>query len=508
MYDVVVIGSGYGGSVVAARLAGKAKVLLVERGRRYEPGDFPESITGLLRAYRRRANPLGLWSMRLGAGTGNAEISALGGASLFNYGITVRPPEQTFDNWAIGARELDPFFLRALEVLAPTPYPRRHELADGSFVDRVEPGRRVDIDNTIDWDACTLCGNCPSGCNVGAKRSLDFTYLPMAARGGVEISVETEAVGCRPLASGGWELSLRPTGGGGITQVSTRQVVLAAGTFGSLEFLQRVRAEVPLASAFGTGMSMNGDALFFLYNTAHALSGEQGAPLTTTVRMALAEGDRERLVTIISGRLPKLVAPLLGGAFALLGPLLPGMRDRSNEEPWHLRWGRQLRDLRGIEADGALAQTFMYKVNAQDTAQGRVRFEDGEAVMDWPDYPDQPVLRFAHERLERWAEQMGGRVVAELGHWPILRGRSLGVHALGGCALAETPDAGAVDARLRLFRPDGSLHAGFRVVDASALPGALGVPSSLTIAALAERAAEDLLGELAQTSFVGRPARA
>lgn len=504
MYDAVIIGSGYGGSVVAARLAGRAKVLLIERGRRYPPGDFPSTLAGLVRAYRRRENPLGLWSMRLGEGTGNATISGLGGASLVNYGITAHPRAGLLDSWPVGGQELQPYYARALEVLAPRSYPEREQLADVAFLDRLEPGRRVDLENTIDWDRCTHCGNCPTGCNEGAKRSLDHTYLPLALDAGLELALETEALACRPRAADdgapAWELTLRPTTGGALTQVRTRRVVLAAGTFGSLDFLQRIRDEVPLAAGFGRGLSMNGDALFFLYNTNVPLSGEQGAPLTTTARFELDEtfgAAAGRRVTIISGRVPKLMAPLAGAALALVSPLLPGGRRAGSEsESWRRRLSRSLRDLSGVAAGGALAQTFMYKVDAEDGARGQARFVGDEAVMDWPDYRDDPVLRFAHERLERWAEQVGGRVIAELGSWPLMRGRSFGVHPLGGCALAEGPERGAVDTRLRLFRPDGGVYPGFRVVDGSVMPGALGVPPSLTIAALAERAAEDLLAEL------------
>jgi cholesterol oxidase len=513
-YDVVIIGSGYGGSVIAARLAGKAKVLLVERGRRHGRGDFPKTLTQLARAYRHTSNPLGLWQLRIGEGVGNGIVSGLGGASLANYGITERPPDSVLDDWALTPRELDPYYQRALSVLAPEPYPRRDELGDAAFLDRVEPGRRVDLRNTIDWTRCTLCGNCVSGCNEGAKRSLDRTYLPLAEAGGVELRCETEVIDCAPLApkgdasgsgaqqGAGYRLALRPTAGGPLSALTTRQVVLAGGCFGSLDFLARQRSTLPTTPAFGERMSMNGDALFFLYNSGEPLSGEHGAPLSTTARFETPGADgRPRAVTIISGRMPMLIMPLVARAIPVLTPLLPGERSAGATRGFGplaaaKRLWRQLRDVAKVDATGALASTFMYKLDGQDAARGRARITaSGEVVMDWPDYGDDPVLRFGRERLASWAAQVGGRTIDELGRWPLV-GRSFGVHPLGGCALGDEPQGAVVDTRLRLFRPDGEVHPGFRVVDASVLPGSLGVPPSLTISALAERAAEDLLGEI------------
>ncbi len=509
-YDVVIIGSGYGGSVVAARLAAKAKVLLVERGRRYGRGAFPTTVTQLARAYRRASNPLGLWQLRLGDGTGNGVVSGLGGASLANYGITERPLDSVFDGWAVSPRELDPYYERALSVLAPTANPRRHELGDAAFLDRVEPGRRVDLRNTIDWTRCTFCGNCVSGCNEGAKRSLDRTFIPIAERGGVELRCETEVVDCTPLVAKankgqmpGYQLALRPTAGGPIASLKTRQVVLAGGCFGSLDFLARRRGTLPTTQAFGERMSMNGDALFFLYNSGEPLSGEHGAPLSTTARFEIPGADgHPKAVTIISGRMPMMIMPQVARVMPLLTPLLPGTRSAGAERGFSPfaaagRLWRQLRDVAKVDTGGALASTFMYKLDGQDAAAGRARLSaSGEVVMDWPRYGDDPVLRFGRERLGRWAEQVGGRLVDEVGSWPLLRGRAFGVHPLGGCALGDSPDRAVVDPHLRLMRPNGSTYPGFRVVDASVLPGSLGVPPSLTIAALAERAAEALLGEL------------
>jgi len=501
-FDLAIVGSGYAGSVLAARLADQGRVVLIERGRRWPPGSFPTGLAGVVRARLSPRNPLGLWAMRLGAGTGNALVSGYGGASLVNYGITARPDPRVFATWPVSAAELAPHLDRAWAVLAPEPNPLAAALGDQAFLDRLEPGRRVDLANTIDWARCTQCGRCVPGCNEGAKRSLDFTYLPLAERAGAEVLTETEVVQLRPQPEGGWTLTLRPTVGGPAQPLYARKVVLAAGTLGTLELLHRSAAAVPTTAVLGQHMSMNGDGLAFLYNTAAPLAGEHGAPITTSVRLPFVDADGQaRTLTVMSGRVPALARGPAAAVLALLAGALPGGRQGpvGANEGWWQRAGRRLRDAAGVGSAGALAHSFMYKLDAEDSARGTVCFDaQGRAAIDWPDYADDPILRFAAERLEHWARVVGGTVVRNVGSWPGMR--SFGVHPLGGCRLGATPQEGVVDPRCRLYRPDGEVYRGLRVVDASIFPTALGVPPSLTVAALAERAAVDLAGALRSPS--------
>ncbi len=496
-FDVVVIGSGYGGSVMAARLAPLARVLLVERGRRWSAGEFPTTIPGLVRSLRTDRNPLGLWMLRLGRGTGNAVGNGLGGGSLLNYGITSKPDPHVFDEWPVSAAEMDPYYERAHEVLRPSANPAAAGLHDAAFLDRVAPGLRVDLVNTIDWARCTQCGNCVPGCNQGAKRSLDKTYLPMALERGAELRLETEVDRIRPVEGGGWDVFLRQAAGGrGLERVRARAVVVSAGTFGTLDLFYRHRDVLPLSAAFGRGMGMNGDAAAFLYNTEVLQSGSHGAPITTTVRYRFEdETGRRRTLTVMAGRIPRSMARVSGALMASIG----GLHRRIGPPPPSGRWERArraLHDLARIDERGALERTFMFKLDGQDTARGVASFDrHGRASIDWPDYSRDPVLRFADDRLVEWARKVGGTVIHDPGRWPGLC--NFGVHPLGGCRMARSVADGVVDDRCRVFRPDGSLYPGLRIVDASVLPTSLGVPPSFTISAVAERAAEALAAELA-----------
>ncbi|MBL8627000.1 MAG: GMC family oxidoreductase [Myxococcales bacterium] len=490
MYDVAVIGSGYGGAAVAARLAAHGRVLVIERGGWWRPGEFPETVAALARTRHRRGDPDGLWGVRLGAGTGVGYASAFGGSSAINYGITIRPADHAFAGWPVTAAELAPWFERAERALGATPNPRAVALPDGDVLDALEPGARIDLANTIDWPRCDDCGRCVPGCNAGAKRSLDRSYLATALAAGAALRLATE-VREIAIAPDGYRLHLRRRGGGGAEWVPARRVVLAAGTLGTHDLLHR--SAIPLGPRFGRDLSLNGDGLAFLYDSGRRLTAHRGAPISTAVRLTMVDGDgARRTLLAMSGRVPQAALRFAGAALAAIaGVAIDPAAPRDHRAG---RWARRLRDLIAIGDRGALARTLMYKLDGQDQGRGTVRFTPTGAVIDWPDYADDPILRFAAARLRAWAGAIGGVVVPDVARLPGFR--SFSVHPLGGCRLGADLADGVVDPLGRVFAPAGGVYPGLRIADGAIVRGSLGVPPSLTIAALAERIAADLEREL------------
>jgi cholesterol oxidase len=427
--------------------------------------------------------------MRLGQGTGNAFASAFGGSSAVNYGITVQPDDHVFGDWPISAADLAPYFKRAKEVLKPTVNPIADELGDKDFLDLVEPGHRHDIENTIDWPACTQCGRCVPGCNEDAKNSLDKNYLAMAMDRGAEVRLETEVRDIVPLEKGYAVELCSVTSPGHSEWVRCRELVLAAGTLGTLDILHR--APIELGPLFGKNMSMNGDGLAFLYNLPNKLSSHSGAPISTSVRIPFHTDDgRLRTLMVMSGRVPMAAMRFAGAALSVASGIV-GQPPRDRAKPLR-RWGRRLRDLLRVDGHGALSHSFMYKLDGQDGSNGTARFTEAGAVIDWPDYLDDPVNRFAEERLRTWADKVGGVVVPNVARLPGMR--SFSVHPLGGCRMGTDLANSVVDDVGRPYKHSGGVHESLRIVDGSILAGSLGVPPSLTITAVAERIADDMIG--------------
>ncbi|HET6663928.1 MAG TPA: GMC family oxidoreductase N-terminal domain-containing protein, partial [Acidimicrobiales bacterium] len=302
-YEVVVVGSGYGGSIVASRLARTGRsVCVLERGRELRPGDYPDTPWRALRQLQVRTA-----RRRLGARSALFELHAddevsvmvgcgLGGTSLINAGVALRPPAWVFDDerWPVALRgtggdALAPYFERAERMLGSTPYPEEwpqpaklaalNVAAEGVGAMTERPRINVTFEAGVNaagvhQEACTLCGDCVSGCNFNAKNTVLVNYLPDAVAHGAEIFCETPVRTVRPAAGGaGWIVTFDTPGdgrhrlGAPASFVFADVVVLAAGTLGSTQILMRSHIEgLAVSPRLGSRFSGNGDVLAFAYD--------------------------------------------------------------------------------------------------------------------------------------------------------------------------------------------------------------------------------------------------
>src|SRR5690349_12438299 len=144
-YDFVIIGSGYGGAITAARLASadlnpKPSICILERGKEWAPGSFPETVPDVIGALRNDPNPLGLYELLNYPDISVLKGSGLGGTSLVNANVAIVPDEEVFQqfNWpgAISYDDLQPYYQRASQALAANPHPRAYQLAKVQALER------------------------------------------------------------------------------------------------------------------------------------------------------------------------------------------------------------------------------------------------------------------------------------------------------------------------------------------------------------------------------------
>ncbi|MEZ5774773.1 MAG: GMC family oxidoreductase N-terminal domain-containing protein [Hyphomicrobiaceae bacterium] len=356
-YDVVVVGSGYGGGVTASRLARAGKrVLVLERGREYPTGSFPSRLTELRAElmvtggrFGAGSRP-GLYDFRFGEHIHVLTGCGLGGGSLVNAGVALRPDARVFADPSAFPAEIagdgliEEGFARAAAWIRPARDPeagtttklaafaKAGEATIGrpdpapvavSFADTVNPAG-------IGQPACTRCGDCCGGCNVGAKNTVALSYLPDAVAHGAVIATEARVTRLERIGSR-WHVHVEPFpadpkaagSSSGPMAVAADIVVLAAGTLGSTEILLRSRAAgLPLSARLGEGFSANGDIIAFGYNGRERVNAvgighpprdgldPVGASVTGQIEVA-DPADLDLGMCVQEGVLPSALGPLL-----------------------------------------------------------------------------------------------------------------------------------------------------------------------------------------------------
>ena len=523
-FDVLIIGSGYGGAVCAARLAAQrrpgVKIGVLERGLEWVPGTFPNSLANF-RPFSKRAswvheqlayNPLGLFGFHTQGDVTVVAGSGLGGSSLINCAVVIETEEDVFRQaaWPKELRSksvLRPYYNRASRMLAPQQTPadrfppklKAHLGAAAVLADRGTwpAGVASPVSLAVTFadrtnaqgmrqHGCVQCGDCSTGCNVGAKHTLDMNYLPLAWMGGALLFTQTE-VDRIERASDGYRLHCILRSGGLFGEhhevLTARMVIVAAGTVGSNEILLRSRdaGGLALSDWLGKGFSANGNHVWFV---DYQFSNH---PITTnSAGVGVARGTP--------------AAPV--------GPTIQGIVDfRRTDRPL----GRRV-VFEDIAQASALAPGVALLLAADlnrslsllacghDTADGEIRLEFDEAAVRWPSYPSQRCRIEMAAVLAQYATAYGGR------ERPFAPGGPTTAHPLGGCRMGATVAEGVVNHRGQVFetgagRDGRAVQPRLYVADASIVPTALGNNPLLTISALAERIAELIVTDPANAAL-------
>jgi cholesterol oxidase len=546
-YDIVIIGSGYGGAITAARLAtanlsAKPSICILERGQEWEPGTFPETLGGVIGATRGDTNPLGLYELLNYTDISVIKGSGLGGTSLINANVAILPDREVFEQFGwpseITYDALLPYYQRAHGMLGANPHPHALELPKVQALDRraKELGMSVkpldivvnfspsgDNRHGVHQEPCNGCGNCVSGCNVRAKNTLYMNYLPVAQRAGATILTQNKVEWIEKRPEGGWLVCGRHVENGKADEkfrIAAGNVVLSAGSLNSTEILLRSEAHgLSVSPALGTRFNGNGDFFGLAYNGDYE-TDVLGYPY----RQAPAAGDSPapgpNIVGIVryNGGLPEAQRiavedfsfpnAYLDGAKAIFGAIRGQDTVAGNEDAQRARF---LRDLDPTAAahdpNGAMNHSMLYLVMGQDNARGTILFDapwyesDGRIHVSWDRAGQQQIFTRMNEELRRHAHALRGNFISNP-TWSIFKiGHLITAHPLGGCPMGDDYLQGAVDIYGRLFAGDGSVHDGLYVSDGSVMPSALGVNPFLTISALTERFAEFKIRELGGEAY-------
>jgi cholesterol oxidase len=504
-YDVVVIGSGFGGSTAALRLTEKGyRVAVLEAGRRFDERSLPKT-SWRLRSF--------LWAPRLGC-LGIQRISLLrnvlvlsgagvGGGSLV-YANTLYEPLPAFyrdRQWAHitdWRDELAPHLDQAARMLGVVTNPTRTAADDvmAAVADELGVGDTfhlapvgvwfgppgVEVDDPYFGGAgparrgCIQCGECMTGCRHGAKNTLLQNYLYLAERSGAEVRPLTTVTAVRPLAGGGYAVETERTGAWFRKRSQAfvaDHVVFAAGALGTQKLLHALRDDGVLAHLsprLGELTRTNSEAILGARTFRRDVDFSRGVAITSSFH----PDEHTHVEPVRYGR----------GSNAM-GLLSTALVD-GGRGPRPLRWlgavaRHPVQAARDLSLRRWSEQTIIALV-MQTRDNSITCYRKGRRLTSRQGHgePNPTWIPSGHEVVRRIARRIGGFAG---GGWNDVFDVPMTAHFLGGAPIGETPEHGVVDPYQRVFG-----HPGLHVVDGAAISANLGVNPSLTITAQAERA--------------------
>ncbi len=524
-FDVIVVGTGFGGAITACRLAeAGARVLVLERGRRWTQKTYPRKLGDpWLFDHARPERHNGWLDLRLFRGMAVAQGAGVGGGSLCYSSVVMEADPERFEtDWPaeITYDELKPYYDKVRHAMAVRPIPagqrtHRFELLrraaeklghtdrfesvplaisfddDYSYQrdDPIDPKHAKPLVNVqgVEQRTCVHLGNCDIGCDVHAKNTLDLNYIPAAEKKGAEVRTLCLVRNIEPRGTGYRVVWDSLTGGQRSRDSATAErVVLAAGSLGSTEILLRCRDQYrslrKISRRLGERWSGNAN---FLTPAVYPKGVEvnQGIGPTISAGMTFMDGsvDGHRFYIEDDGfpnlLLNALDARIAGGGLAALGARLLKRRLGAGAE-------------RGLDEKNPASQLMVWLGEGIDAADGTLSLGRHltapwrrEVKLRWNKQNSKPVIDAILDLHRQITDVEGGKLKIPF-YWRFLRSL-VTVHPLGGCAMGNSAEDGVVDHRGEVFG-----HPNLFVADGAVLPAPTGRNPSMTIGAIAERVAD------------------
>ena len=509
-FDVVVIGSGFGGSVAALRLREKGyTVAVLEAGRRFEDRDFPKTSWRLRKFLF--APALGLYGIQRIHALPDVLIlcgAGVGGGSLVYANTLYQPGDKYFDDpqWKSitdWKSELTPFYELARRMLGVeiNPYFSPSDQAMKDVAEQmgvghtftlaplgIHFGKGEGIESPDPYfggvgparTGCTNCGSCMTGCRHNAKNTLPKNYLGLAEKAGAQVFPLTTATKLEQRGDGSWKITTKKTddvfGSRGKTFIA-RDVVMAAGTYNTQKLMHTFKATtLPKISDFLGNLSRtNSEAL-------------TGAIMPTT------KIDFSRGAAITSSFYPSPdthVEPVRYGkrsnSMGLLQTLLTdGWTSKERRRHWVKQFVAQpslFAKILNVHkwSERTVITLVMQNVDSSiKVFMKRGIFGNKLTSTNDSEHPNATYIPAANETIKKVAENYGGIAAGTVGD---LIGAPFTAHFVGGCVIGTDEKSGVIDPYHRVYNYP-TLH----VVDGSTITANLGVNPSLTITAQAERA--------------------
>ena len=509
-FDVVIIGSGFGGSVAALRLTEKGyKVAVLEAGRRFADKDFPKTSWRLSKfLYLPRLGLRGIQRIHVLPDVLVLAGAGVGGGSLVYANTLYKPPASYFadkqwnqiTDWD---SELSPWYDQASRMLgvASNPYFSPSDEAMKQVADQMGVGHTFKLaplgvyfgdGNGVkskdpffggvgpDRNGCLQCGSCMTGCRHNAKNTLPKNYLGLAEKAGAKVFPEHTVIKTEQLNDGSWKITARKSSAwfGGKRIFTASQVVVAAGTYNTQKLMHKMKSDGVLpkiSDALGKLSRTNSEALTGTIMPKGGVDYSKGSAITSS----FFPDEHTHVEPVRYGK---------GSNF--MGLLQTVMTDGTNIKKRRMQWLKQIitkpslvlkiMDVRKW-SERTVVALIMQNVDSSLTVKSK------RGLLGWrltsendSDQPNATYIPAANEVARRIAENKGGIAGGHIGD---LVNAPFTAHFVGGCVIGESSNEGVIDPYHRVWNYP-TLH----IVDGASVTANLGVNPSLTITAQAERA--------------------